>query len=63
MANNNDESKMYCAFCGRPYNAVDKLIKGMGDIYICNDCVALCSSIISGEDDTEHRNAPSRNNG
>ena len=63
MANNNDESKMYCAFCGRPYNAVDKLIKGMGDIYICNDCVALCSSIISGEDDTEHRNVPSRKNG
>lgn len=55
MANNidNNNNKMCCSFCGRPYDAVDKLIKGMGEIYICNDCIQLCSSIVFGEDGEE----------
>ena len=51
MANNFEENKMCCSFCGRSYDAVDRLIKGMGEIYICNDCIQLCSSIIGGAEE------------
>ena len=51
MPNNFDDNKMCCSFCGRSYDAVDRLIKGMGEIYICNDCIQLCSSIIGGGDE------------
>lgn len=51
MANNFEDNKMSCSFCGRSYDAVDRLIKGMGEIYICNDCIQLCSSIIGANDE------------
>ena len=51
MANNFEDNKMCCSFCGRSYDAVDRLIKGMGEIYICNDCIQLCSSIIGGNEE------------
>ncbi len=61
MANNFEDNKMCCSFCGRSYDAVDRLIKGMGDIYICNDCIQLCSSIIyGGEDDLDEDVAPAK---
>ena len=35
-----------CNFCGKTQKEVDKLIAGPG-VYICNECVELCSEIIS----------------
>lgn len=35
-----------CSFCGKPKAQVRKLIAGPG-IYICDECVALCQSIIA----------------
>lgn len=37
-----------CSFCDRPQESVRKLIAGPG-VYICNDCVALCQSVLDGE--------------
>jgi ATP-dependent Clp protease ATP-binding subunit ClpX len=34
-----------CSFCGRPEDAVEKLIAGP-NVYICERCVELCSSIL-----------------
>ncbi|MGR3951910.1 MAG: ATP-dependent Clp protease ATP-binding subunit ClpX [Chlamydia sp.] len=34
-----------CSFCGRPEEAVEKLIAGP-NVYICERCVELCSSIL-----------------
>ncbi|MEV5414494.1 ClpX C4-type zinc finger protein [Thermopolyspora sp. NPDC052614] len=34
-----------CSFCTKPETEVDKLVAGAG-VYICDECVALASSII-----------------
>jgi ClpX C4-type zinc finger len=36
-----------CSFCGKPNTKVEKLVAGSG-VYICNECVALATSIIDG---------------
>ena len=45
-----DKTKMQpprrCSFCGRTEKQVAKLIAGPNDIYICDECVAICSDII-----------------
>lgn len=43
-----------CTFCGRPYDMVKRLIAGQDGVYICNDCVQLCSSILEHEELREH---------
>ncbi len=54
-----------CSFCGRPEEAVEKLIAGP-NVYICERCVELCSSILdkkpkSGTEEGEEKasSAPS----
>lgn len=46
MAKNNGSKNACCSFCGKPKNMVDKLIKGPGGIYICDECVDLCNNIL-----------------
>ena len=45
-----DKTKMQpprrCSFCGRTEKQVAKLIAGPNDIYICDECVAICADII-----------------
>ena len=36
---------MYCSFCGKQSDFVEKLIAGPG-VFICNECVNLCVEII-----------------
>jgi ATP-dependent Clp protease ATP-binding subunit ClpX len=38
-----------CSFCGRGQDEVRRLIAGPGTIFICDECVALCSAIIAEE--------------
>jgi ATP-dependent Clp protease ATP-binding subunit ClpX len=35
-----------CSFCGRPEEDVARLIAGPDNVFICNDCVDLCKSIL-----------------
>lgn len=44
------DGKLRCSFCGKTQNEVDKLIAGEG-VYICSECVRLCTDIIDEEDD------------
>jgi ATP-dependent Clp protease ATP-binding subunit ClpX len=37
---------LYCSFCGKSQHEVKKLIAGP-TVYICNECVELCSDIVS----------------
>ena len=37
-----------CSFCLKPNTQVAKLVAGHG-VYICNECVVLCSEIIQAE--------------
>ncbi|HWP48594.1 MAG TPA: ATP-dependent Clp protease ATP-binding subunit ClpX [Candidatus Limnocylindrales bacterium] len=41
-----------CSFCGKPQEAVRKLIAGPS-VYICNECVELCNEIIAEETNEE----------
>ncbi|GIT37254.1 MAG: hypothetical protein Ct9H300mP6_11220 [Gammaproteobacteria bacterium] len=43
---------LYCSFCGKGQNEVQKLIAGPS-VYICEECVDLCNNIIEGE--TEYK--------
>ncbi len=38
-----------CSFCGRGQDEVQRLIAGPGTVFICDECVALCSAIIAEE--------------
>jgi ATP-dependent Clp protease ATP-binding subunit ClpX len=40
-----DKPLLACSFCGRPEDAVDRLISGP-DAYICDKCIKLCQDII-----------------
>src|SRR5688572_22046292 len=37
-----------CSFCGKSHSEVKKLIAGPG-VYICNECVEVCSNILDKE--------------
>ena len=41
----------FCSFCRKSYRDVGPLVEGPGDVYICGECIELCSTII----DTEQR--------
>ena len=49
----NDKKDMRCSFCGKSPNEVFKLIAG-NDVFICDECVELCSDII--DEEIEYRN-------
>ena len=42
--------RLVCSFCGKSHTEVKKLIAGP-QVYICNECVALCNDILA-EDET-----------
>ena len=43
-----------CVFCGKSAHDVERLIAGPPGIYICNECIELCYSIIT-EDEARQR--------
>ncbi|KRQ86140.1 ATP-dependent Clp protease ATP-binding subunit ClpX [Caloramator mitchellensis] len=43
-----DEKKLKCSFCGKAQEQVKRLIAGPG-VYICDECIELCSEIITEE--------------
>ncbi|MBQ1516848.1 MAG: ATP-dependent Clp protease ATP-binding subunit ClpX [Clostridia bacterium] len=56
MAGKNSNREICCSFCGRTNNEVKKLIAGNG-VYICDQCIELCSSIL------EEENTPPKRSG
>ena len=45
---NEDEENLKCSFCGKDQDQVKKLVAGSG-VYICNECIELCSEIVGEE--------------
>ncbi len=37
-----------CSFCGKPQEAVKKIVAGPG-VYICDECINVCESILEEE--------------
>ncbi len=50
----NYDKNVKCSFCGKPQEAVKKIIAGPG-VYICDECITVCESILEEEiyDDEE----------
>ena len=48
MPNKND-ARIRCSFCGKPQDQVRKLLSGPNGVYICDECVDLCSEILDEE--------------
>ena len=48
MGKNDTPRNLRCSFCGKTQENVKKLVAGPG-VYICNECVDLCTSIIEAE--------------
>ena len=40
------DEKLYCSFCGRSEDKVEKLISGPDGVAICNDCIETCNDIL-----------------
>jgi len=50
-----------CSFCGKSHAEVRKLIAGPG-VYICDNCVTLCKSVLDKEFAVEPKKAPPKIN-
>jgi ATP-dependent Clp protease ATP-binding subunit ClpX len=50
MAKHDDKKVLKCSFCGKSQDQVRRLIAGPG-VYICDECIELCSEIITEEFD------------
>lgn len=56
MAKFEDRRPIKCSFCGKAQEQVKRLVAGPG-VYICDECITLCSDII-GEEAEELENLP-----
>ena len=54
MAGRIGEQKIRCSFCNKSEEQVHKLIAGPNGVYICDDCVEICSEIIEEEMNEEY---------
>ena len=53
MTNKKDDNdNLFCSFCGKSQKEVNKLIAGPA-VYICDECIQLCSEIIEEESEKE----------
>jgi ATP-dependent Clp protease ATP-binding subunit ClpX len=57
MPKKKDENdNLFCSFCGKNQSEVRKLIAGPA-VYICDECIQLCSEIIEEESEKEAKDA------
>ncbi|HSH24580.1 MAG TPA: ATP-dependent protease ATP-binding subunit ClpX [Massilibacterium sp.] len=49
---NDEKGQLKCSFCGKTQDQVRKLVAGPG-VYICDECIELCSEIVEEELGTE----------
>jgi ATP-dependent Clp protease ATP-binding subunit ClpX len=62
MSRYDDKKQVKCSFCGKSQEQVKRLVAGPG-VYICDECIELCSEIIDEEFediglDTEYDHVP-----
>ena len=48
MARYDEKKQLKCSFCGKTQEQVKRLVAGPG-VYICDECIELCSEIIEEE--------------
>ena len=58
MAGRGIDEKLRCSFCNKTQDQVKKLISGPNGIYICDQCVSICSDILDEEFEEEDDDNP-----
>ena len=53
MAGRSSGNKLRCSFCGKSADQVHKLFAGPEGIYICDECVKICTNIMEEEAEKE----------
>ena len=48
MSRYDEKKQLKCSFCGKAQEQVKRLVAGPG-VYICDECIELCSEIIGEE--------------
>lgn len=49
MAGKSNGGNYFCSFCNKPQEQVRKLIAGPKGVYICDECINICSEILEEE--------------
>ena len=49
-SNKHSQKPIFCSFCGRLRQEVDKLIEGPNNVYICDECVEICHKIMKDDE-------------
>ena len=49
-SNNHSQKPIFCSFCGRLRQEVDKLIEGPNNVYICDECGEICHKIMKDDE-------------
>lgn len=57
MARYDEKKQVKCSFCGKTQEQVNRIVAGPG-VYICNECIELCSEIIEEEFDDAQVDKP-----
>lgn len=52
LSKDDQKGTLYCSFCGKSQHEVKKLIAGP-NVFICDECIGLCTDIINEEQKTE----------
>jgi len=60
MPAKSDNKNMSCSFCGKPQEMVLRLIAAPNGVFICNECVVQCNTIIEEHGAEEAENAQKR---
>ena len=57
MAGKIKDGELRCSFCGKTQDKVKKLIQGQNGVFICDECIGICSDILDGEFEAEDEQA------
>lgn len=60
MAGKNSDTDIRCSFCNKTQNQVRKLIAGPSGVYICDECIDICSDILDEELEDDEQEARER---
>ena len=55
MKENNEQ--LFCSFCGKPKELVNRLIAGPNGIFICNECIEICKDVLKEDVSKEDKKA------
>lgn len=53
-----DKEQLFCSFCGKPKELTKRLIAGPNGIYICDECIDVCSEVLKEDQENGEKGKP-----